>query len=92
MQGRDWVVPPRPTHSDRGQQPLGHIGDDDADEEDDGLQPGVAQDDRQHEEGHAQEDGHSRDDLDEVLDLLGNGSLGSEKKKKKVFRLFEEDD
>lgn len=65
----------RSPHSDGGQQSLGHVSDDDADEEDDGLQPAVAQDDWQDEEGDAQEHGHAGDDLDEVLDLLGDGRL-----------------
>ena len=63
------------THSDGGEQSLGHVGHDDADEEDDGLQPGVAQDDGQDEEGDAQEDGHAGDDVDEVLNLLGDGGF-----------------
>ena len=64
-----------PTHSDRGQQTLWHISHDDTDEEDDGLQPSVTQDEGQDEEGHAKEDSHARDDVDEVLDLLGDGCL-----------------
>ncbi len=63
------------SHSDSSQQALGNIGDNNTDEEDDGLQPAVAQDDGQDEEGHAQEHGHAGDDLDEVLDLLGDGRL-----------------
>ena len=64
-----------PTHSDGSQQSLGHVGHDDADEEDDGLQPAVPKDQGQDEEGHTQEHGHARDDVDEVLDLLGDGGL-----------------
>lgn len=63
------------THSDRCQQPLRHVGNDDANEEDDGLQPGVSKDQRQDEESHTEEDGHARDDVDEVLNLLGYGCL-----------------
>ena len=69
------ITPRFPTHSDGGKQSLGHVGHDDADEEDDGLQPGVAQDDGEDEEGDAQEDGHAGDDVDEVLDLSGDGRL-----------------
>ena len=64
-----------PTHSDGSQQSLGHVGHDDADEEDDGLQPAVAQAEGQDEEGHAQEHGHARDQVDEVLDLHVDGRL-----------------
>lgn len=62
-------------YSDCGQQPLGHVSHNDADEEDDSLQPGVAQDDGQDEKGDTQEDSHSCDDMDEVLDLLGDGGF-----------------
>lgn len=62
-------------HSDSGQQSLGHVGHDDTDEEDDSLQPAVAQDDGEDEERDAQEDGHTSDDVDEVLNLLGDGCL-----------------
>lgn len=65
------------TYSDSGQQPLGYISHNDANEEDDGLQPAVAQDDGQDEEGDTQEDGHASDDMDEVLNLLGDGGLPS---------------
>lgn len=41
--------PPRTllTHSDSGQQPFGHIGHNDANQEDDSIQPAVAQDKRE---------------------------------------------
>lgn len=67
------------THRDCSQQSLRNVGHDDADEEDHSLQPGVTQDDGEDEEGHAKKDGHACDDLDEVLDLLGDGSLGKTK-------------
>lgn len=63
------------SHSDGGQQSFRHVGHDDANEEDDGLQPTVAQDESQDEEGDSQENSHSRDDMDEVLDLFGDGSF-----------------
>lgn len=63
------------THRDCGQQAFGDVGNNDANEEDDGLQPSVAEDEGEDEEGHAQEDGHARDQVDEVLDLLGNRGL-----------------
>ena len=63
------------TYSDGGQQPFGHVSHNDADEEDDGLQPRVTQDDGQDEKGDAQEDGHACDDVDEMLDLFGDGGF-----------------
>lgn len=63
------------SHRDSSQQSLRNIGNNDADEEDDGLQPGVAQNKGQDEERHAQKDGHARDDLNEVLDLPVDGRL-----------------
>lgn len=67
-----WSVKQK-THSDSGQQPFGHVGHNDADEEDDGLQPGVAQDEGQDEERHSEEDSHGRDEVDKVLDFNING-------------------
>lgn len=64
-----------PPHRDRGQQAFRHVGHYDADEEDDGLQPGVAQDKRQDEEAHAQEDGHAGDDMDEMFNFDADGRL-----------------
>lgn len=61
------------THSDSGQETLRHVGHDDANEEDDGLQPAVAQDERQHEEGDTQKHSHPCDQLDEMFDLHGYG-------------------
>lgn len=63
------------TYSDSGQQPFRHVSHNDADEEDDSLQPGVTQDDGQDEECDAQEDGHTCDDMDKMLDLFGDGGL-----------------
>lgn len=61
------------THSNRGQQSLGHVRHDDTNEEDDRLQPGVSQDEGQDEEAHAQEDSHARDDVDEMFNLYVDG-------------------
>ena len=63
------------THRDRCEQTLWHVGDDDSDEEDDSIQPVVAEDEGDDEEGDAEEDSHARDDVDEVLNLVGDGSL-----------------
>ena len=64
-----------PTHRDSGQEPLRHVGDDDPDEEDDGLEPVVAEDERYDKERDAKEDGHSRDEVDEVCYLTRDGRL-----------------
>lgn len=63
------------TYSDSGQQPLRHVSHNDTNEEDDSLQPGVTQDDGQDEEGDTQEDSHTCDDMDEMLDLFGDGGF-----------------
>lgn len=60
------------TYCDCGQQPFRHISHNDADKKNDSLQPAVTQDDGQNEKGDAQEDSHTRDDMDEVFDLFGN--------------------
>lgn len=62
-------------HSDSSQQTLRHISDDDSDEENDGLQPGVSQNDWQNEERQSQEDSNASDDVNKVLDLLGDGGF-----------------
>lgn len=35
----------------------------------------VAEDESDEKEGHSEEDGYARDEMDKVVDLLGNGSL-----------------
>lgn len=67
----------RSTYSDGGQQPFRHVCHNDANEEDDSLQPGVTQDDGQDEKCDTQEDSHTSDNVDEVLDLLSNGGFAS---------------
>ena len=47
----------------------------DADEEDDSLQPGVLKDQRKDEERHAQEHSHTRDDVDKMFNFRSDGSL-----------------
>lgn len=66
-------TPTHATHSDSSQQSLRYVGYDDANEEDDGFEPGVAQDDWQDEEAHAQEDSYTCDEVDEVFDLDADG-------------------
>ena len=63
------------THCDSGEQTLGHVGDNDTDEENDGIQPVVAQDEGDKEEGYTKEHSHPRDDVDEMLDLPGDRGL-----------------
>ena len=63
--------------SDGGEETLGHVGHDDADQEDHGVEPVVAEDEGDDEEGDSEEDGDGGDDVDEVLDLLGNRGLTS---------------
>ncbi len=65
------------THGDSGKQALGHVGDNDADEEDDSVEPVVAEDEGDDEEGDTEEDGDAGDDVDEVGNFLGNGRLAS---------------
>lgn len=63
------------SYRDGGQQTLWHIGYNDADEEDDSLQPGVLKDQRKDEERHAQEHSHTRDDVDKMFNFRSDGSL-----------------
>ena len=58
-----------------GEEAFGHISHDDTDQEDDGVQPVVAESEGDDEEGHAKEDGHSRNDVDEMLNLAGDWRL-----------------
>lgn len=62
-------------YSDCSQQALRHISHNNANKEDDSFQPGVTQDDGQDEEAHAQENSHTRDNVDEMLNLLGDGGF-----------------
>lgn len=57
------------TDGDGSEETFGDVGDDDADEEDDRIEPVVAEDEGDDEEGDAEEDGHAGDDVDEVLNL-----------------------
>ena len=63
------------THGDGGQQSLWDVGDDDADEEDDCVEPVVAEDERYHEERDAEEDRDAGDEVDEVRDLARDRRL-----------------
>ena len=62
-------------HGDSGQQTLWHVSDDDSDEEDNGVEPVIAQNEGDDEEGDAEEDGDTGDQVDEVVNLLGDWCL-----------------
>ncbi|KAL0590929.1 hypothetical protein AAY473_038431 [Plecturocebus cupreus] len=64
-------------YSDRGQQPLRHVGHNDANEKNDSLQPAIAQEKREHKKSDTKEDGHRSDQTDEVFDLSGDGRLAN---------------
>merc|ERR1711962_1296324 len=72
------------THGDSGQKTLGYIGHNDTNKEDDGIEPIVTQDKCNDEEGDTEEDSDSRDDVNEMLDLLGNGCLSTSKSRSKT--------
>lgn len=63
------------THSDSGQEALRYIGYNDANEKDDGVQDTVLHGHRNDEEKDADGDGHSCHNVNEVLDLDGDGCL-----------------
>ena len=65
----------RQTDGDGGEQTFGYVGHDDADQEDDRVQPLVAQRQSDDEERHAQEDGHAGNDVDEVLNFASDRRL-----------------
>merc|ERR1712242_244497 len=69
------VLGGHPLGGEGGQQTLGHVGHDDSDQEDDGVQPVVAEDEGNDEEGNTEEHGDTGDDVDEVSNFFGNGSL-----------------
>ena len=61
------------THRHSDKESFRHVRHDDGDEEDHGSDQLVPEPQRDEEDEEAQEDGHPRDDVDEVLDLLRNG-------------------
>ena len=63
------------TDSDGGEEALRYVCHNDPDEEDDSVEPVVAEDEGDDEEADAKEDSDGGDDVDEVLDFLGNGGL-----------------
>ena len=65
------------TDSDGGEEALRYVRHNDPDKEDDSVEPVVAQDEGDYEETDAKEDGDGGNDVDEVLNLLGNGGLAT---------------
>ena len=63
------------TYGDGGEETLGYVGDDDANQEDDRVQPEVVEEETDDEEGDAEEHGHTGDDVDKVGNLPGDGGL-----------------
>ena len=60
-----------------------YVGDDDSDQEDDGVQPMVAKDEGDDEEADAEKDGDAGDQVDEVSDFYNHrnqGDLQSQKR------------
>ena len=57
------------TDGDSGQKSFRYVGDDDSNEEDDGVQPLVAEDERDDEERDSEEDRNAGDEVNEVLNL-----------------------
>ena len=60
-----------------GEQSLRYVGNNDSDEEDDGIQPVVTKDEGNDEEADTKEDCDPSDDMDEMSDLLCNGGVSS---------------
>ena len=65
------------TDSDGSEKALGYVCHNDPDEEDDSVEPVVAQDEGDDEEADAKEDSDGGDDVDEVGDLFGDRSVAS---------------
>ena len=64
---------PRPTYADCGEKTLGHISDDDPDEESDGVRPTVAEGQSDDEEDHCKADSDDDDELNETRHLESEG-------------------
>ena len=63
------------TYGHSCEQTLRHVGDDDSDEEDDSIEPEIAEDEGDDEERDAEEHSNAGNEVDEMLDLLGNWRL-----------------
>ena len=55
---------------DGGEETLGHVGHDDPDEEDDGIQPVIAEDEGNDEEGNTEEDSNASDNVNKMCNFL----------------------
>ena len=62
------------SYGDRAQKALGNVGDYDADEKDDGVEPVVAERQSDDEEDDSETDGEDRDEVNEVLDFTSDRS------------------
>ena len=65
----------RQADSDGGQETFRYVGYDDTDQENNDVQPVVAESQGDDEKGNSQEDGHSGNDVNEMFNLFGNWSL-----------------
>ena len=65
------------TNSDGGEEALRYVRHNDPDEEDDSVEPVVAEDEGDDEESDSEEDGDTGDDVDEMGNFLGNWSITS---------------
>ena len=74
----------REAHGDGGEQTLGHVGHNDADEKDDRVEPVVAEHERDDEERDAEEDGHARDQVNEVRYFARNRRLARVQARREV--------
>ena len=63
------------TDRDSCEQAFGHVGDNDSDEKDDGVEPEVTEYEGDDEEGDAEEDGYGGDDVNKVRDLTSDRRL-----------------
>ena len=62
-----------------------HIGYNDTNQKDDGIQPMVAEDEGNDEEGDTKEDSDTSDQVDEMVNLLGDGCVTSLKSRGKTY-------
>lgn len=62
-------------HRDSSQEPFWDISHNNSNQEDDGVQPVVSQNKCYNEEDHTQEDSHSSNDVNEVMDFLSDRRL-----------------
>lgn len=74
----------RRTYGDGRQKSFWNVGDDDTDEEDDCIQPEVAQNESNDEECDSEEHGNGGDQMNEVTDLAGDRRLAGLKTRGKV--------